>query len=693
LYADASKYPLTAEAIRGPMNLMTISPQGVGMDGPTAAQQVVNNADTMPQAWMALFIDPTIPNDVGRIHIVHRLTLFAAPMGATQDPAVHNVIYGFDGDLLAGSQVQNVAVPLGTFAPTAILRVPGWDVVNAALTGAAQPIMLGPYTNADHGTELGVTRRICWLPPKYAAMALHLGPTAPMSFLSSVGIAMVNDTAGAIQALLAPCLLWMRAAATRRSPAQSSALAQPYFAIARHHPQLVAFRWSKVEVDLPALGNAPVLMGATHIAQSVGNLANQILVGQRAEADRREEEKVEKRKTAGKKWEANLQPLLNLTHQTTAETLAPVWHKLAESHTKRERNVIQTAVDALARDHTYSPLFITPAFKEVLVGVGSWQTDPYDNDLSRGFTPFAMVAKTSDEEQVDRALIESYDLCMANGTNLTQSEAVHFISQSKIAFPATALHAVETLKNTWVVLAVFLRPSHPLSTELKLLVDWMDRSMLFLQEKQRQHTMPQLFPSLLVYWVHKELGIWLGLQLNSLEHLNGPDFMLLARQIMRSDQWERPLPNKYIETPVQPPPMPFQSPSHENNRSDDSSIVSGLTRQTTGTGSVNTPPEKNRTSGTPMPLSDGDRQTEFDVFRTTTQVSIQKVLKKAADSGSPIPSDTNGVPFCLAYHIRGLCYTNCSRHRGKGSKTQHRAQTPADLGIILPWCAIHWKPV
>jgi hypothetical protein len=143
-----------------------------------------------------------------------------------------------------------------------------------------------------------------------------------------------------------------------------------------------------------------------------------------------------------------------------------------------------------------------------------------------------MVAKTSDEEQVDRALIESYDLCMANGTNLTQSEAVHFVSQNKIAFPATA---------------------------------------------------------------------------------------------------------------------------------------------GTPTGSVGTPTEKPCTSGTPMPLSDGDRQTEFDVFRTTTQVSIQKVLKKAANSGSPSPSDTNGVPFYLAYDIRGLCYTNCSRHRGKGSKTQHRA--------------------
>jgi hypothetical protein len=66
-------------------------------------------------------------------------------MGSTQDPAVHNIIYGFDRNyLLAGAQVQNVAVPLGTFAPTAILQVPGCDVVNASLTGASQPTMLGP---------------------------------------------------------------------------------------------------------------------------------------------------------------------------------------------------------------------------------------------------------------------------------------------------------------------------------------------------------------------------------------------------------------------------------------------------------------------------------------------------------------------------------------------------------------------
>jgi hypothetical protein len=39
LYGNASKlYSLTAEAIRGPMNLMTISTQGMGMDVPKAAQ-------------------------------------------------------------------------------------------------------------------------------------------------------------------------------------------------------------------------------------------------------------------------------------------------------------------------------------------------------------------------------------------------------------------------------------------------------------------------------------------------------------------------------------------------------------------------------------------------------------------------------------------------------------------------------
>jgi hypothetical protein len=215
---------------------------------------------------------------------------------------------------------------------------------------------------------------------------------------------------------------------------------------------------------------------------------------------------------------------------------------------------MQFALHLLPCIHTCSYLFIAPALKEALAGTGSWQIDPYGNDLTCGFTPFAiMVANTLDEEQVSRALIESYDLSMANDTNLMQAEAVYFISHCKIGFPADALQAVETLKNTWVVLAALILSSHPMVKEFKLFMDWMDHLMLFLQEKQRQHSMPQLFPTLLIYWVHKELGIWLNLQLNSMDHFEGPYFMLLARQIMRIDQCEHSLPNKYVNAPVLPP--------------------------------------------------------------------------------------------------------------------------------------------
>jgi hypothetical protein len=101
-------------------------------------------------------------------------------------------------------------------------------------------------------------------------------------------------------------------------------------------------------------------------------------------------------------------------------------------------------------------------------------------------------------------------------------------------------------------------------------MDWMDCLMLFLQEKQRQDAMPQLLPTLLIYWVRKELGIWLNLQLNSADHLvEGPDFMLLARQIMRSDKWEQPLPNKYVNAPVLPrsvSPIPHAEPRWDTIR-------------------------------------------------------------------------------------------------------------------------------
>jgi hypothetical protein len=57
------------------------------------------------------------------------------------------------------------------------------------------------------------------------------------------------------------------------------------FPVACHYPQLVAFHWSKVQINLMALRNALVLITAAHIAQSIGKLANQIMVGQQAKAD------------------------------------------------------------------------------------------------------------------------------------------------------------------------------------------------------------------------------------------------------------------------------------------------------------------------------------------------------------------------------------------------------------------------
>jgi hypothetical protein len=127
--------------------------------------------------------------------------------------------------LTSGVLSSTEPIPITTFAPTAIFWVPGWDIVNAIITEAVLPRMLGPcYANHDHRIEVRVTCCICWLLSKYAAMALLLGPMAPMNFLLSVGLAMVNDTTRDIQNLLARCLLWMHIAGTWAALGQPSAL-------------------------------------------------------------------------------------------------------------------------------------------------------------------------------------------------------------------------------------------------------------------------------------------------------------------------------------------------------------------------------------------------------------------------------------------------------------------------------------
>ena len=57
----------------------------------------------------------------------------------------------------------------------------------------------------------------------------------------------------------------------------------------------------------------------------------------------------------------------------------------------------------------------------------------------------------------------------------------------------------------------------------------------------------------------------------------------------------------------------------------------------------------------------------------------QSMEQSNITTGSPVTQTADGHPFCLSYHLKGVCNSNCSgRHA-------HRTLSPNERGILSAW--------
>jgi hypothetical protein len=105
--------------------------------------------------------------------------------------------------------------------------------------------------------------------------------------------------------------------------------------------------WHKIEVDLPNLGNAANLMGATHIAGAVGALTNTVVKFKSQEQAYRLAAKEDKKMTIRKRWRHCLSELLQLAYCDAPEDVSSIWGALADLPAKTHRATIQSYVNVL----------------------------------------------------------------------------------------------------------------------------------------------------------------------------------------------------------------------------------------------------------------------------------------------------------------------------------------------------------
>jgi hypothetical protein len=63
---------------------------------------------------------------------------------------------------------------------------------------------------------------------------------------------------------------------------------------------------------------------------------------------------------------------------------------------------------------------------------------------------------------------------------------------------------------------------------------------------------------------------------------------------------------------------------------------------------------------------------------------VRDVISQAGTNR--VPTNRDGIEMCLAYHLKGVCNSNCARNNN------HKEHQPTEVQAMVCWCELHSKP-
>jgi hypothetical protein len=252
------------------MYLAPFGPES-GQQPATLRDRVITAANDVPKVFVLLQSDPT-----PQIICVHRPTRYASSLLGAQP--WDDRIFGFQGDVRVGNQINLVEWPDAPFTRSGMVTVPLLDEMDDAWTNANGADAVGPYAANDPNTEQVRARLLCPIPQCYVGLCVNRTYT-PQTFWTDVIGQIRQDQ------LTVDCNVlvnWARVASTYGPP---DATGQPTFPLAVDgrlriplaDKQLAARRWNWVVEDLPALGHTGTTLERQFLQQNAvfGNLLQQ----------------------------------------------------------------------------------------------------------------------------------------------------------------------------------------------------------------------------------------------------------------------------------------------------------------------------------------------------------------------------------------------------------------------------------
>ena len=615
-------------------------------------QDLQNTFEVQDHAYLLLMTTDEKPEYM----VLHRPSVFTVPLGQT---SIYNgSTYMFVGDLV-DHQIASVNWPEDALAPTTPVVAPTFTSLATAFAQDRELETVGPYSVSDPDTEVTTTRKMMYLPPKYAAIALAALaqdiPLTPRVAWERIGGDILNQGQAAVQAYC-PLLDYLKIGCTQTNSSGNLAtvfkkeLTFPY-----PDSKLTRHRMNLVRRDLPGAFSLPTtsIPGTPEVIGAINSLT---------EEQRRSREDAERRhhlgsnKTLRGHYGAALDTLLRITRAPSETSLPPLYTAVAQASKNNLRAVVQQHLDEAANLLGWSAH--TPiATPELCRRINQANYAHYDLDeLTEGIQPFICGFRTVQNQSYLSSKLAAYDTLM-NGESAARLTDIYNLQEiEKINLPTTMLQTLVNSMSFQIMLVALLGQDHHLTVEHMAALRVIERKASEWEAQCDSDT-----PACIIRYHQIRISSYMNEQLKTNIRVAVPNLEDLALKIQFREPWKPALPAKYR-----------------------ASAPKGIPKGNTG--SPSSPPTvRDSVPSQHVRVLNPNYQAKFEVFKSSGK-SIKSVREWAKEPGNEIPKNSKDTEHCLSYHCLGFCWDNCTRTE------DHRKHSAEEDATIYSYCVEAFKP-
>jgi hypothetical protein len=626
--------------------LASFSPNSA--DAPaTLRDSVLGAGQEVPKVFLYLTSDPT-----PEVHVLHRPTRYAPTLGVTSRWDDQN--FCFASDIGAGNQITTVHWPDNAFARTVPVVVPMMADMDHQWTAAAGSDCVGPYAVGTPNTEEIRTRFLVPVPAAYTRLVMAHQVFTPRELWTDLVHLILADGQGAP---CAPLIDWARVAATYRQatgadPQDPPASVLPTLRAPVADAGLNRRLWSWITSDLPSLANRT---GTTNtlIATTLQAFQNEFAQQRTEAAAARATDKAPK--TPTEKFPETVASIRRLCEVGTDTQLPQLWKVLAGSAKAESLSAAQALLDQRADavgSLGDSPI-LTPALFERLVGFQLGSADP--NDILAGLSIFLTVAGTGEVAQRERARAVVYRQLQSGTAAPSLGDTQQMLDTAPWVTSST-LNFTRTYRAYSILLDVVLGPAHRVAFHFReFFLPHLVQAAPAIEEHY-DGLSPLLraggFARCLRHTQLKMTTYWnTGPRMGTAAQVPGVEGLLDIAYMQGFDTMLPPIPQRYLQQ-FQPPPT--------TPRGTMPAGAGGPPR----TGPLS-PPGPPTTQSAPGEQVTNVHPDQALMARWTAHNGNLRALTNNANIARPLMDD-GSTEVCLAYHLRGSCFSTCGRRSSHG---------------------------